>query len=91
MWRLEPVLSHLAAYLPVRRVDVSGTISLDNRNRYVGKRLSGRDVYIRLDPMSVEWVYAGPDGTCYRRQKAEELTAERIRGLEVSNHRVRGR
>jgi hypothetical protein len=91
VWRLEPVLSHLAGYLAVRRVDGSGTVSLSDRNRHVGKGLSGRDVYISLDPLSVEWVYAGPDGACYRRQKAEELAPERVRRPEASNHRARGR
>lgn len=90
-WRLEPVLIHLADYEVVRRVDVSGSISLYNRNRHVGKKLSGREVYISLDPLSVEWVYAGSEGTCYRREKAQELTSERIRSLSVSNHRTRGR
>jgi hypothetical protein len=91
LWRLEPVLSHLAEYLAIRRVDGSGTVSLYNRSRYVGRRFSGREVSISLDPLSVEWVDAGPDGTCYRRQKAEELTAERVRRLEVSHHRERRR
>lgn len=90
-WRLEPVLSHLAEDLAVRRVDGSGTVSLYNRSRYVGRGLRGREVYISLDPISVEWVYAGAEGTCYRRQPAEELTAERVRRLEVSHHRVRSR
>ena len=85
------MLSHLAAYLAVRRVDGSGTVSLYNRSRFVGRRTRGREVYIRLDPQAVEWVYAGPDGERYRRQKAEELTAERVRRLEVSHHRMRGR
>ena len=91
MWDLEPVLSHLAGYVSTRRVDSSGTVSVYNKSRYVGKALSGRAVYISLDPLSVEWVYAGPDGTCYRRQKAEELTAERVRAMDVSRHRQRDR
>jgi hypothetical protein len=91
MWDLEPVLSHLAGYVSTRRVDSSGTVSLYNRSRYVGKGLGGRDVYISLDPLEVEWVDAARDGTCYRRQRAEELTAERVRNLEVSRHRERNR
>ncbi|HSU83282.1 MAG TPA: hypothetical protein VLR69_12745 [Thermoanaerobaculia bacterium] len=90
-WDLEPVLSHLADYVLVRRVDGSGTVSVYNKSRYVGKALCGRDVYITLDPLAVEWTYSGPDGVCYRRQKAEELTAERVRGLNVSRHRQRDR
>ena len=88
-WKLDRVLEALAGYVLVRRVDGSGTISLYNRNRYVGKALKGQDVYVSLDPIDVEWVYSGPDGVCYHRQKAEELTADRIRSLEVSHHRER--
>jgi transposase InsO family protein len=88
-WDLSRVLNALAGHVLVRRVDGSGTISLYNRNRYVGKALKGQDVYVSLDPIDVEWVYSGRDGVCYRRQKAEELTVDRIRGLEVSHHRER--
>jgi hypothetical protein len=88
-WDLGRVLDHLSGYVLVRRVDGSGTISLYNRNRYVGKALKGQEVCVSLDPIDVEWVYSGRDGTCYRRQKAEELTADRVRGMEVSHHRER--
>ena len=88
-WDLRRVLGHLAEYVVVRRADGGGTISLYNRSRYVGPAAAGRDVYVTLDPLEVEWVYASREGTCYRRQKAEELTAERIIGLNVSRHRER--
>jgi len=89
VWALSAVLAHLAGYVVVRRVDSSGTVSLYNRNRYVGKAVAGRDVFISLDPLAGEWVYAAAGGACYRRQKAEELTTERIRALAVSHHRDR--
>ncbi len=91
VWDLAPVPSHLSDYVLARRVDSSGTVSVYNKSRYVGKGLSGQDVDISLDPLAVEWVYAGPNGTCYRRQKAEELTAERVRALDVTRHRQRHR
>jgi transposase InsO family protein len=88
-WKLKRVLEALADSLVVRRVDASGTISLYNRNRYVGKSLKGQDVYVSLDPIEVEWLCSGRDGVCYHRMKADELTADRIRGLKVSHHRER--
>jgi hypothetical protein len=91
VWDLGRVLGHLAEYVVVRRADGGGTISLYNRSRYVGKAVAGRDVYVTLDPVEVEWVYASREGACYRRQEAEELTAERIIGLDVSRHRERAR
>jgi hypothetical protein len=91
VWELARVLEHLAGYAAVRRADRGGTISLYNRSRYVGRALAGREVYVSLDPREREWVYADAEGICYRRQKAEELTAERIIGLDLSRHRKRVR
>jgi len=88
-WKLERVLEALADYVVTRQVDRSGTISLYNRNRYVGKALKGQELYVSLDPIEVEWMYSSRDGVCYRRQKADELTADRIRGLKVSHQRER--
>ena len=89
LWALPRVLAHLAGYVLVRRVDPSGTVSLYNRSRYVSRLLKGQLVYIGLDPIETEWVFSGHDGACYRRLKAEELTAERIVRLDVSRHRER--
>ncbi len=88
-WDLAAVLRHLAGYVLTRRVDRCGTLSLLNRSRYVGNALAGQDVFITLDPLTSEWVFTGADKTEYRRQKAEELTTERIHSLDVSNHRHR--
>lgn len=51
--------------------------------------MSGQVLYVSLDPIEAEWVYSDRDGVCYRRQKADELTGDRIRRLEVSHHRER--
>jgi hypothetical protein len=88
-WDLGPVLRHLAGYTAVRRADASGNVSLYNRNRYVGAALKGQAVYVTLDPQEVAWVFQGRDGVCYRRQPAEELSPERIIGLQVTHRRDR--
>jgi hypothetical protein len=88
-WDRGRVVAHLAGYVAVRRADPSGNVSLSNRNRYVGAMLKGRAVYVTLDPQEVAWVFQGRDGTCYRRQPAEELSAERVRALQVTNRRDR--
>jgi hypothetical protein len=90
-WDLGRVLGYLAGCVAVRRGDGGGTISLYNRNRYVSRALAGREVYVTLDSVEVEWVYSDQAGICYRRQKAEELTAERITGLDVYHRRERPR
>jgi hypothetical protein len=88
-WSLESALAHLSTYVVPREVDAKGVLSLGSRSRYVGTRFKGRRVYVSLDPCEVEWLVLGEDGVCYHRFKAEELTAERIVGLDVSRHRDR--
>ena len=88
-WSRSAALAHLSTYLVPREVDAKGVISLGNRSRYVGVALKGRRVYLSLDPYQVEWLVQDQDGVCYHRLKAEELTTERIVGLEVTRHRER--
>lgn len=90
-WDVRRVLDHVSEYVLVRRVDHGGTISLYNRSRYIGKALRGRDVYVTLDPLAVEWCSGDGDGTCHGRHKADELTAERVPALDVSRPRERPR
>jgi hypothetical protein len=89
LWDRGAVARHLSGYTAVRRADPSGNVSVYNRNRYVGTGLKGRTVYVRLDPDEMAWVFQGRDGSCYRRQPADELSAERIIGLQVTHRRDR--
>jgi hypothetical protein len=89
LWDLAPVLDHLSGYTVVRQVAKNGSISLGNRSRYVNAKLKGEYAFVTLDPVSVEWIVADEDGVCHNRIKAEELTAERIIGLDVYHHRTR--
>jgi hypothetical protein len=89
IWDLAAVLNHLSGYTAARDVSGNGSISLGNRSRYVNAKLKGRRAFVTLDPVAVEWVVADKDGVCHNRIKADELTAERIIGLSVYNHRVR--
>jgi transposase InsO family protein len=87
MWNLELALNHLSGYTVAREVTANGSISLGNRSRYVNAKLKGKRAFVTLDPVSVEWVVADKDGVCHNRIKADELTAERIIGLNVNNRR----
>ena len=89
IWSLEAVLAHLSIDVVPREVDAKGVMSLGGRSRYVGTRFKGRRVYVSLDPCEVEWLILGEDGVCYHRFKADELTIERIVGLDVTRHRDR--
>jgi hypothetical protein len=86
MWSLELALNHLGGYTVAREVTANGSISLGNRSRYVNAKLKGTRAFVTLDPVSVEWVVADKAGVCHNRIRADELTAERIIGLDV-NHR----
>jgi hypothetical protein len=87
LWDLAKVLAHLTEYAVVRRVDKSGMVSLYNRTRYVGKPHSGKDIYVLLDPVRREWIFADERGQQLRSQPAEEISRERIRSLTVTHRR----
>jgi hypothetical protein len=86
-WDLDKVLAHLAGYAVVRRVDKSGMVSLYNRTRYVGKGHTGKDIYVLLDPLRREWIFADAHGQQLRSQPAEEISRERILSLTVTHRR----
>jgi hypothetical protein len=81
------VLEHLAGYAVLRRVDKNGDVSLYHRPHYVGCRHRGKVVDALVDPERVEWVFADDQGRQLRCQPAEELPAQRLRGLTVTNRR----
>jgi hypothetical protein len=58
-WDMERLLGHLAGYVGVRHIDSCGMVSLYNSNRYVSQALKGKEVYVTLDPIAVEWVFSG--------------------------------
>ena len=89
IWDLASVLGHLSGYTVMRQVANNGSISLGNRSRYVNAKLKGKPAYVTLDPVSIEWIVADRNGICHNRIKANELTAERIIGLDVYHHRDR--
>ncbi|MCI0455665.1 MAG: hypothetical protein L0Z62_01630 [Gemmataceae bacterium] len=81
------VLAHLAGYAVPRRVDKNGDVSLYHRPHYVGTRHRGQTVYVTVDPRRAEWVFVDEQGRQVRSQPAEELRADRIRSLQVTNRR----
>jgi hypothetical protein len=86
-WDHRRVLEHLAGYVVVRRVDKNGDVSLYHRPHYVGCMHRGQDIYVMVDPQRVEWVFVDAQGRQLRSQPAEELEAQRIRSLTVTNRR----
>jgi hypothetical protein len=87
-WSLGRVLEYLADNPVLRKVDGNGKVSLDDRPHWVGKRHSGRVVYVTLDPQDKHWVIEDEQGHVLKRREASELSAESICTLSVS--RIRG-
>jgi hypothetical protein len=88
-WRLDLVLEHLAGYAVPRQVDSSGSVSVYNKTSYVGKRYSGKMVYVSVDPLRGEWLFRDAQGNHVRTQPAEQLSRERIMHLRVGDRRCR--
>ncbi len=88
-WKMKAVLEHLSEYLVPRRVDRAGTISIYNRNYYVGKQHQSTLVSVMLDPLSRQWVILDHQGLQLRTHPAEQLTPERIIALNVTHRRKR--
>ena len=88
-WRLDLVLEHLAGYAVPRQVDISGSVSVYNKTYYVGKRYTGKMVYVSVDPSRREWLFRDAQGNHVRTQPAEQLCQERIVTLTVSDRRQR--
>jgi hypothetical protein len=86
-WDRARVLEHLAGYAVRRRVDKNGDVSLYHRPHYVGCMHQRQEVFVMLDPRRAEWVFVDLQGRQLRSQPAEELQAERIRRLTVTNRR----
>jgi hypothetical protein len=86
-WDLNLVLTHMAQYSAVRRVGSKGQVSVYNYQHYVGEKYQGQEIYVYLDPIDCEWVFATPAGVQLRRKPAAELTRKRIQKLDVTNRR----
>ena len=86
-WKLKKVLDHLSEYVSARRVDRGGSVSIYNRNYYVGKHHRGEEIYVYLDPLDVSWVFSSPEGEQLRVHPAEQITEDRILGLIVTKRR----
>jgi hypothetical protein len=80
-WSLELVESHLAEYVAVRRVSVSGHVTVYDHGRYVGTQYQGQDVQVQYDPMAHGWVISDREGRELRRHTAPEISREQIAQL----------
>ncbi len=90
LWELGRVLRFLAGGLWRRRVCSTGQVSLYNRRYGVGRRHAGQEVSVRFDPEAVQWVVLDARGAELVRHAAEQITRERVLGLEVLRRKPSG-
>jgi hypothetical protein len=88
-WDLSLAWAWLGSHQVSRLVDSQGKVSLYNRPHFVGLRWAGRRIWVGFDSERGEWTFQDKHGYEISRQEAPELSAERIRALDVS-HRRRG-
>jgi hypothetical protein len=83
-WDLERVATFLSQGLWPRQVSTSRQISLYGKAYSVGEAKPGEQVWVRYDAETGEWVMQGREGRELARHRADQITAERIRALQVS-------
>jgi len=84
-WDWPRVREHLAGYTASRRVDGRGRVCLYDHRHYVGTKYSGQAVWVGYDPDGQEWVVQDRAGVYLTRLRAWCLTAQRVRGLQVTS------
>ncbi len=87
LWDLRRAWEWVAAHVVPRRVDSQGKVSLYNRPYTVGLLWRGRTIWVGFDPERGEWMFQDEEGHEIRRQAAPELSAKRIRSLDVTYRR----
>src|SRR5262249_19649625 len=85
-WDREGVKAGLGGYVTRRRVCCKGTISIYNRNYYVGEKHRKQTVLVLFDPVACEWVCTDTGDQQLRRWPAAEICRRRIVSLDVSHH-----
>jgi hypothetical protein len=86
-WQLARVTAYLAQGRWPRRVSKIGQIHLYGQPYRVSRQLAREQVWVKLDPETVEWVVCDKDGAELIRHRAEQLTTERICQLQVAHPR----
>lgn len=86
-WELTRVLQYLAAGRWPRLVSKVGQIYVYGQPYRVGGPHAHQQVWVELDPERRDWVVRAAEGEELRRHAATQLTAERIRRLQVAHPR----
>ena len=88
MWDLARVYQFLAAGVYHRRANPRGFIYVYGWSRGLGRAHRGKEVVVRFDPRSREWVVSDDQGQELKRFVADELSRESILALNVGHKRT---
>lgn len=83
VWDLGLVQAYLAQGRWVRQVSSVGQITLYDRTYGVGRAYAKSQVWVRYDAPTAAWVLQDAQGQELARHAASQITAERIRQLDV--------
>jgi hypothetical protein len=83
-WALARVTAELAQGVWPRQVSQRGQISLYGKAYQVGAPHGGEQVWVRVEAATGEWVVQSEAGQELARHRADQLTTDRIRQLQVA-------
>jgi hypothetical protein len=83
-WQESLARACLGQTLASRRVSKQGKVSVYARDYHVGLQHRGQAVFVQYDSEQGEWLFSDRHGVCWCRQKAEQITRERLLGLSIS-------
>jgi hypothetical protein len=83
-WQEQRTREYLAEQVARRKVDKQGKVKVYARSYYVGILHQHRPCCVQYNPDGGEWIFSDENGVQWCRQPAEQITAARIRTLDVS-------
>jgi hypothetical protein len=83
-WSLAEAQQYLASHVALRRVGREGRVSVYDRRYSVGRVNGGKAAMVQYDPESGEWLFSSQEGILWCRHPAEQITAGRVRALDLS-------
>lgn len=85
-WSMGPVKEYLACHVAERQVSETGQVTVYARRYSVGRVNREKKALVQYDPLSGEWLFSSAEGVLWCRHPAEQITAKRVRALDLSVH-----
>jgi hypothetical protein len=83
-WQESLARGYLGEQVASRQVDSQGKVSVYARSYYVGVMHKHRRAFVQYDRETGQWLFSDETGAQWCRLQAEQITAARIRSLNVS-------